>query len=181
MGERRGRFEAEVLVHLNAAYRFARWVSRSPQDAEDAVQEAMLRAWRAFDALREPDAKAWLLAIVRNCAASLHRREQRRGEVPLPEEHGPEGAAMVAPSGDPESAVADLEQQRAVRRLLAALPEDQREVLVLREIEELNYRRDRRRDRHADRHGHVAPVARPRRIEGRSPAWSSEGESLVVR
>jgi RNA polymerase sigma-70 factor (ECF subfamily) len=140
MSERRGRFEAEVLPHLDAAYRFARWLGRSEPDAEDVVQEAMLRAWRAFEDLREPDAKAWLLAIVRNCAASLHRREQRRGHVPLPEEHGPDGAAMVAPSGDPEGAVTELEQQRVLRRLLAELPEDQREVLVLREIEELNYR-----------------------------------------
>jgi len=140
MGERRGRFEAEVLVHLDAAYRFARWLGRSEADAEDVVQEAMLRAWRAFEALREPDAKAWLLAIVRNCAASLHQREQRRAQVPLPEEHEPDAAALVAPSGDPESAAAQLEQQRVLRRLLAELPEEQREVLVLRELEELNYR-----------------------------------------
>ena len=140
MGERRGRFEAEVLVHLDAAYRFARWLGRSEADAEDVVQEAMLRAWRAFDALREPDAKAWLLAIVRNCAASLQRREQRRAQVPLPEEHDADAAALVAPSGDPESAAAQLEQRRVLRRLLAELPEEQREVLVLRELEELNYR-----------------------------------------
>jgi RNA polymerase sigma-70 factor (ECF subfamily) len=140
MSERRGRFEAEVLQHLDAAYRFARWLSRSQQDAEDVVQEAMLRAWRAFDALREPDAKAWLLAIVRNCASSAHRRELRRGHVPLPEEHDPQGAAMIATSGDPEGAAVELEQRRVLRRLLTELPDEQREVLVLREIEELNYR-----------------------------------------
>ena len=55
MSERRGRFEAEVLPHLDSAYRFARWLSRSRPDADDVVQEAMLRAWRAFDALREPE------------------------------------------------------------------------------------------------------------------------------
>jgi len=140
MSERRGRFEAEVLPHLDSAYRFARWLSRSRPDADDVVQEAMLRAWRAFDALREPDAKPWLLAIVRNCAASAHRREQRRGHVPLPEEQDSGDAALVATTGDPEGAAMELEQQRVLRRLLAELPEEQREVLVLREIEELNYR-----------------------------------------
>jgi RNA polymerase sigma-70 factor (ECF subfamily) len=180
MGERRGRFEAEVLVHLDAAYRFARWLGRSEADAEDVVQEAMLRAWRAFDARREPDAKAWLLAIVRNCASSLHRREQRRGQVPLPEEHEPDAAALVAPSGDPEGAAAQLDEQRVVRRLLTELPEEQREVLVLRELEELNYRE-------------IAAVinvpigtvmSRLARARGALKAlWTArtEGESLVLR
>jgi len=180
MSERRGRFEAEVLVHLNAAYRFARWITRSPPDAEDVVQEAMLRAWRAFDARREPNAKAWLLTIVRNCAASAHRREQRLGHVPLPEEHEPDGAALIAPSGDAEGAAVQLQEQRLVRRLLGRLPEDQREVLVLREIEELDYRE-------------IAAVigtpigtvmSRLSRARGalRSLATTQgEGESLVVR
>ncbi len=54
-------FEALVLPHLDAAYRFARWLSRSPGDADDVVQEAVLRAFRGFDALRGSDVKAWLL------------------------------------------------------------------------------------------------------------------------
>src|SRR5471030_288869 len=73
MDDKRGRFEAQVLPHLDAAYRFARWLARNPGDADDAVQEAVLRAFRAFDALRGSDAKAWLLAIVRNCTATAHR------------------------------------------------------------------------------------------------------------
>ena len=67
MDDRRTRFEAEVLPHLDAAYRFARWLAYSPSDAEDVVQDALLRAYRGFDALRGSDAKAWLLVIVRNC------------------------------------------------------------------------------------------------------------------
>ena len=180
MSERRGRFEAEVLVHLDAAYRFARWLSRSPQDAEDVVQEAMLRAWRAYDALREPDAKAWLLAIVRNCHASAHRREARRGHVPLPEEHGPDAAALIAPTQDPEGTVVQLEQQRVLRGLLGQLSEEQREVLVLREIEELNYREIAAVIR--------APIgtvmSRLARARGALKAlWTqgNEGESSVVR
>ena len=79
MDDKRGRFEAEVLPHLNAAYRFARWLSHSPGDVDDVVQEALLRAFRGFDALRGSDAKGWLLAIVRNChATALKRSEERR-------------------------------------------------------------------------------------------------------
>ena len=64
MDDRRHRFEVLVMPHLDAAYRFARWLCRSPSDADDLVQEAILRAFRAFDALRGSDVKAWLLTIV---------------------------------------------------------------------------------------------------------------------
>jgi len=65
MDDRRRRFEAQALPHLDAAYNLARWLSRSPADADDIVQDAMLRAFRAFDGFRGGDAKAWLLAIGR--------------------------------------------------------------------------------------------------------------------
>ena len=86
MDEKRARFEAQVLPHLDAAYRFARWLSYAPGDADDVVQEAILRAFRAFDTLRGSDVKAWLLAIVRNCHSTALKRQQRRAFVPLPEE-----------------------------------------------------------------------------------------------
>jgi len=76
--ERRRRFDAEVLPHLDAAYRFARWLTRSPSDADDVTQEALLRAFRGFGTLRGSDVKAWLLAIVRNCHASAYAQAQRR-------------------------------------------------------------------------------------------------------
>ncbi len=79
MDEKRARFEAQVLPHLDAAYRFARWLSPAPGDADDVVQEAMLRAFRAFDALRGSDVKAWLMAIVRNCHSTALKQRQRRG------------------------------------------------------------------------------------------------------
>ena len=63
MDDRRQRFEAQALPHLDAAYNLARWLSRSPADADDIVQDAMLRAFRAFDGFRGGDARAWLLAI----------------------------------------------------------------------------------------------------------------------
>jgi RNA polymerase sigma-70 factor (ECF subfamily) len=141
MDDRRCRFEAQVLPHLDAACRFARWLSHSSADADDVVQEAVLRAFRSFDSLRGSDAKAWLLAIVRNCHATAHRRQQRRAWVPLPEEHDAEdGHAMIAGTPDPEVASMSADQERTLARLMAALPEEHREVLVLREIEDMDYR-----------------------------------------
>src|ERR1700688_4588168 len=87
VNDRRHRFEAQVLPHLDAAYRFARWLSRSPSDADDVVQEAILRAFRGFDALRGSDVRAWLLTIVKNCHLTAVKQQQRRAVVPLPEEN----------------------------------------------------------------------------------------------
>jgi len=141
MNDRRHRFEAQVLPYLDAAYRFARWLSRSPSDADDVVQEAILRAYRGFEALRGSDVKAWLLTIVRNCHLTALKQQQRRGFVPLPEEHDAEdGHALIATTPSPESASIRRDEQRTLDRLMSALPEEHREVLVLREIEEMDYR-----------------------------------------
>jgi RNA polymerase sigma factor (sigma-70 family) len=128
-----------VLPHLDAAYRFARWLSRSPGDAEDVVQDAVLRAFRGFDALRGSDVKAWLLSIVRNCHASAHRAQQRRVLVPLPDEQGADALADEA-APDPEGAAIRADEQGALTRLIDALPDEHRQVLLLRELEDLNYR-----------------------------------------
>src|SRR5215469_5508510 len=99
----RVRFEAQVLPHLDAAYRFARWLGNSPNDAQDIVQDAMLRAYRGFEGLRGTDSKAWLLTIVRNCHATAYQQEQRRGFVPMPERgEVADLHAMVTESADPE-------------------------------------------------------------------------------
>jgi RNA polymerase sigma-70 factor (ECF subfamily) len=146
MDEKRARFEAVVLPHLDAAYRFARWLSHSPGDAspgeaDDVVQDAVLRAFRGFDALRGSDAKAWLLAIVRNCHFTAVKQRQKRAFVPLPEEHDAEHChAMTATTPDPENDSIRRDEQRTLDRLIAALPEEHRTVLLLREIEEMDYR-----------------------------------------
>lgn len=129
------------MPHLDAAHRFARWLARSPGEADDIVQEAFLRAFRGFEALRGSDVKAWLLAIVRNCHATAFRQEQRRAAEPLPEEYeaqpdSPASAAMQ----DPESASIEHDDQRRLDRLIAALSEEHREVLLLREMEDMSYR-----------------------------------------
>jgi len=139
MDEARARFEAQVLPHLDAAYRFARWLTRSPAEADDLVQEAFLRAFRGFGRQRGGDVKAWLLTIVRNCHITALR--QRRATVPLPQEPDEHfGCGLLAASEDPASASLAADEQRTLDRLIAALPQEHREVLLLRELEELSYR-----------------------------------------
>jgi RNA polymerase sigma factor (sigma-70 family) len=140
MDEKRARFDAEVLPHLDAAYRFARWLCHSSGDADDVLQEAMLRAFRGIDGLRGSDVKAWLLAIVRNCHLTAVTQQQRRGHVPLPEEHDMRDGHTLISHTDPESTALDRDAELTLERLMSALPEDHREVLVLREIEEMGYR-----------------------------------------
>jgi RNA polymerase sigma-70 factor (ECF subfamily) len=141
MDARRVRFEAQVMPHLDAAYRFARWLARSSADADDIVQESILRAFRGFDALRGSDVKSWLLTIVRNCHATAHRQEQRRATVPLPEESDVEhGYAMTASAPDPQHASIERDDERAFERLMSLLSPEHREVLALRELEEMSYR-----------------------------------------
>jgi RNA polymerase sigma factor (sigma-70 family) len=139
--DKRARFDARVMPHLDAAYRFARWLTRSPSDADDVVQEAILRAYRSFEGLRGSDAKAWLLTIVKNCHRTIAAQARGRGFVPLPQETDErDGHAMVATTAGPEATSMRRDEARTLARLMASLPAEHREVLILREIEELDYR-----------------------------------------
>ena len=142
MDDRRHRFELLVLPHLDAAYRFARWLTRSPSDADDVLQEAILRAFRGFDALRGSDVKAWLLMIVKNCYLTTLTQQRRGASESLPEAHASQDddETMISLAPDPESAAIRQDEKRTFDRLMSALPEEHREVLLLREIEEMNYR-----------------------------------------
>jgi RNA polymerase sigma factor (sigma-70 family) len=137
MDDRRRQFEAQALPHLDAAYNLARWLSRSPSDAEDIVQDAMLRAFRAFDGFRGGDIKPWLLAIVRNCWRTASAERSRRGHVPLPEEHGD---ALLCDRPDPEETALEASDSRKLNGVIALLPNEFREVLILREMEDMSYR-----------------------------------------
>jgi RNA polymerase sigma-70 factor, ECF subfamily len=137
MDERRRRFEAQALPHLDAAYNLARWLSRSPADAEDIVQDAMLRAYRAFDGFRGGDARPWLLAIVRNCWRSMSADTKRRGHTTLAED---DIGTLVAEGASPEEFAAEASECRRLDAVIALLPEEFREVLVLREMEDMSYR-----------------------------------------
>lgn len=142
MSERRRRFETHALPHLDAAYNFARWLARPPLEADDIVQEAMLRAYRAFDTLKGQDVKPWLMAIVRNCFLTAAAQAGSKATVPLPADSdiSPEDHALRSDDPDPERAAIDAEQRRQIETAIAALPGDFREVLILREMEDLSYR-----------------------------------------
>jgi len=137
MDERRRKFEAEALPHLDAAYNLARWLARSPTDAEDIVQDAMLRAFRAFDGFRGGEVKPWLLAIVRNCWRNAVSDRLRRGHTPLPDEMS---SPLVTDDPDPEAVALLASDGRKLDAAIAALPLEFREVLILREMEEMSYR-----------------------------------------
>jgi RNA polymerase sigma-70 factor (ECF subfamily) len=140
MDDKRRRFEAQALPHLDAAHNLARWLARSPADADDIVQEAILRAYRGFDGFRGSDARPWLLAIVRNCFFTTVTQTRQKMHVPLPEESAPNDDALIDQSPDPELVAIHADQSRKLDHILAALPQEFREVLVLREMEDLSYR-----------------------------------------
>lgn len=138
---RRSRFEAVVLPHLDAAYALARWLTRNDADAADVVQEAMLRAFRYFDSYREGDAKSWVLRIVRRSAYSWLERNRPAEILPLDDDEDP-GQAGFEPTGgrSTETLLQSRSDLRRLDRLIEALPAPLREAIVLRELEELDYK-----------------------------------------
>ena len=131
------RFELSVLPHTEPAYNLARWLTRNGRDAEDLVQESLLRAFQAFPGFRGTDGRAWLLAIVRNvCYTWLRRNRQQELATEFDEEvHTLEGDVL-----NPERLVLREGDRARVQQALEELPVEFREVLVLREIEGLSYK-----------------------------------------
>jgi len=137
MDEKRHRFEALAMPHLDAATNLARWLTRGGAEADDIVQDAMLRAFRSFDGFRGEAVRPWLLAIVRNCHRTALEQNKRHAAMPLGEEGEVE---VVASDPTPEANAIQIGDGRRLDKAIAALPEDLREVLVLRELEEMSYR-----------------------------------------
>src|SRR5207248_2191854 len=136
-------FEAVVLPHLDAAYNLARWLTRDAGSAEDVVQEAMLRALTYFSSFKGVNPRAWLLQIVRNTAYASRALDRGMQLVPIaatPEPGAVSADDLVAGDDDPEAALIKARGERQVRELIAALPVELREPLVLRELEELSYK-----------------------------------------
>jgi RNA polymerase sigma-70 factor, ECF subfamily len=130
-------FEETVLPHLDAAFNYARWLTRNNADAEDVVQDACVRAMRFFSSLRNDDARAWLFAIVRNTwYGRVSRRPSLMEAAPLDSarDERPDDAL------DPEKRLLQQHTVAQVRAALEHLPVDFREVIVLREIEGLSYK-----------------------------------------
>ena len=142
--ERRRRFELLALPHLDAAYNLARWLAGNPADAEDVVQEAYLRAYRYFEAWRGGDFRVWLLTIVRNSFLTWVRENRSTrllfvgDQTEEPDE--PETSLWAEAPKNPEAMLLQHLDDAALTRIVDDLPHDHREVLVLRELEDLSYR-----------------------------------------
>jgi RNA polymerase sigma-70 factor (ECF subfamily) len=142
------RFNEIAVPHLDAAYNLARWLTRNEHDAEDVVQEAYMRAFRFFDGYRGGDARAWILKIVRHtCFTWLARNRPAEvvttGEEEVDEERGYDGRSLSDSSTsakDPEMLLMERLDNDMLNSLIEKLPPLYREILVLREIEELSYR-----------------------------------------
>ena len=131
------RFEQAVLPHLDAAYNLARWLTRNDHDAQDVVQESYLRALKFFGGFRGGDGRAWLLKIVRHTCYDWLRRNRRY--EPLTEfDEEPRSVESAAP--DPEALLLRAAESRSLRQALEELPVEFREVVILRELEELSYK-----------------------------------------
>lgn len=128
-------FERTMVPHRNAAHSLARWLTRNEHDAEDIVQEAYLRAFRFFDSFHGGDGRAWLLAVVRNTYLSWTRHERRRANAL---NRGVIDLERVEPSV--EKRLLDDVQATIVRDCLQSLQSDYRDILVMREFEEMSYR-----------------------------------------
>ena len=130
-------FERLVMPHLDDAYTLARYLLHDEHDAQDVVQEAVLRAIRHIDGFRHGDARAWLLTIVRNCSYTWHKSHKReRSNVSLSDA----SALNVADSQTADDATVRASDSDLIRAAVDKLPTELREVLVLRELNELSYR-----------------------------------------
>jgi RNA polymerase sigma-70 factor, ECF subfamily len=128
-------FELQMLPHLGAAFTLARYLLRETADAEDAVQEAYLQALRHFAGFRGENARAWLLTIVRRVCYGWAERARRHGWATEPELFD----ELPGEGDDPETAFLRGERHEQLARAVEALPFPFREVIVLREIQELSY------------------------------------------
>jgi RNA polymerase sigma-70 factor, ECF subfamily len=130
-------FEEVVLPHLDAAFNYARWLTKSDADAEDVVQDAYVRALRFFSSLRNDDARSWLLTIVRNTWYGRFSRTKGANQITVYDDmtHDRPGDGL-----DPEALVLQQQEVEKVQRAVQELPADFREVIVLRELEGLSYK-----------------------------------------
>ena len=137
--ETRRRFEVLALPHLNAAYNLARWLTHNDHDAQDVVQEAFERAMRYIGTFRGDNARAWLLQTVRNTCFTW-MKENRPAERMFLDDTDDDTHELAAPAADEPPALAMRKADRQqINQVIANLPVVYREVLVLRELEELAY------------------------------------------
>jgi RNA polymerase sigma-70 factor (ECF subfamily) len=142
------RFEQNVMPHLDSAYNLARWLTRNDADAQDVVQEACLRAFKYFDGFDGQYANAWLLKIVRNTCFTWMKENRPAEEAVALEDNVEEvdrneTSMHVSASGlgrSPERLLIEKQESQHLNALIAQLPRSYREVLILREMEDMSYR-----------------------------------------
>jgi RNA polymerase sigma-70 factor (ECF subfamily) len=142
------RFETIVMPHLDSAYNLARWLTRNDADAQDVVQEACLRAFKYFDGFDGQYANAWLLKIVRNtCYTWIKQNRPTEEAMPLDDNLDEvdcnDSAMQINASGlgrSPESLLSEGRDARRVDELIKRLPPAYREIVILREMDEMSYR-----------------------------------------
>ena len=131
-----------MLPHLDAAFNLARWLLRDEHNAQDVVQDAYLRAFRFFDGYQGEQARPWLLGIVRNACFTWMKENRRAGEqVEFDEERdsGADDPGVRQAADNPETLLMQKLEREQINQAIEALPPLFREVIVLRELEELSY------------------------------------------
>ena len=137
-------FGRQVLPHLDAAYNLARFFTRDATLSEDVVQDAVIRAYRGFSGFRGDSPKAWLLAIVRNCCRTAVSAPTSMAGLTVHESGFSDEDSMELwnardPNPDPEQQAIQQDEIGRVRSAIEAIPEPFREVVVLRDMEDLSY------------------------------------------
>jgi RNA polymerase sigma factor (sigma-70 family) len=135
--DKQTQFEQMILHHLDAAFNLARWMIKNDQDAEDIVQESFLRAYKYFSSYQGGNSRSWLLTIVRNtCYTWLHENQAQGLTLDLNEEI----SSTEFDVDDPEHCLQIKVDQQSIIRALEQLPVEYRELIVLRELEEMSYK-----------------------------------------
>ena len=143
--DRRRRFEQLALPHLDAAYNLSRWLAGNTTDAEDVVQDAYLRAYRYFDSFQGGNFRVWLLTIVRNAFVTWVK-ENRSGrmmfvpDTPVANNADKAETMWGSQPRDPEALLLESIDSQTLGRVIEQLPAEYREVLLLREVEDLAYK-----------------------------------------
>ena len=137
------RFARLVLPHLGDAYSLARWITANRADAEDVVQEASLRAFRAIGKVAEGCSRAWVLTIVRNTAYTWLKKNRPSALAVVDDLEAVESAQVVTTELDretPETALIAKTDAASLEAAIAELPPAYRETLILRDVHGLGYR-----------------------------------------
>jgi RNA polymerase sigma factor (sigma-70 family) len=140
------RFSNLVMPHLTDCYALARWLTGSATDAEDVVQEACLRAYKAINGYAGGNSRAWILTIVRNTAYTWLRNNRPAELVMVDDLEAAANDGAHSMGGDecsvatPETSLIAKADATRLKNAIAALPADFRETLVLREVHGLDYR-----------------------------------------